>query len=149
MDSRDLPLYFELFNEIGIIEQLSRALFEARLPEGFLVSHFAVLNGLIRVRDGRTPLELARAYQVPKTTMTHTLSGLEKHGLVTLRPNPKDGRSKCVWITPAGRKFRDDAIAGMAPDMARMAAEFPPERLADIVPRLAEIRRFLDADREE
>lgn len=148
MDNPDLPLYFEFFNEIGIIEQLSRALFEARLPEGFLVSHFAVLNGLIRVRDGRTPLELARAYQVPKTTMTHTLAGLEKHGLVTFRPNPRDGRSKCVWITPAGRKFRDDAIAGMAPEMARMAAEFPPERVADMVPRLAEIRRFMDADRE-
>lgn len=148
MDNPNLPLYFEFFNEIGIIEQLSRALFEARLPEGFLVSHFAVLNGLIRVRDGRTPLELARAYQVPKTTMTHTLAGLEKHGLVTFRPNPRDGRSKCVWITPAGRKFRDEAIAGMAPEMARMAAEFPPERVADMVPRLAEIRRFMDADRE-
>lgn len=149
MDSRDLPLYFELFNEIGIIEQLSRALFEARLPDGLLISHFAVINGLIRVRDGRTPLELARAYQVPKTTMTHTLSGLEKHGLVELRPNPRDGRSKCVWLTPAGRRFRDDAVAGMIPDLERLAVKFPPERLGDLVPRLTEIRAFMDADREE
>ena len=88
----DPSRYFELFNEIGIIEQLSRADFEARLPKGVLVSHFGVLNHLIRVGDGRTPLELARAFQVPKTTMTHTLAGLEKRKWVETRPNPEDLR---------------------------------------------------------
>ena len=94
--------YFRLFNEIGILAQLSRAVFEARLPGGMLVSHFAVLNHLIRVEDGRTPRELARAFQVPKTTMTHTLAGLESAGYVRMKPNAEDGRSKRVWITPAG-----------------------------------------------
>jgi hypothetical protein len=36
--------------------------------------HFSVLNHLMRVEDGRTPLELARAFQVPKTTLS-TLAG--------------------------------------------------------------------------
>lgn len=148
MDSKTLGLYFSLFNEIGIIEQLSRALFEARLPEGFLVSHFAVLNHLIRVEDGRTPLQLARAFQVPKTTMTHTLSVLEKHGLIARRPNPGDGRSKCVWLTTRGRAFRDDAIAALAPDIAVFADSCPPDRIADLVPRLSEIRAILDAARD-
>jgi hypothetical protein len=70
MRDRTCPLYFRLFNEIGIIEQLSRARFEARLPKGVLVPHFTVLNHLMRVEDGRTPLELARAFQVPKTTLS-------------------------------------------------------------------------------
>jgi len=148
LDSKTLGLYFSLFNEIGIIEQLSRALFEARLPEGFLVSHFAVLNHLIRVEDGRTPLQLARAFQVPKTTMTHTLSVLEKHGLIAMRPNPGDGRSKCVWLTTRGRAFRDDAIAALAPDIAVFADSCPPDRIADLVPRLSEIRAILDAARD-
>ncbi len=148
MDGKSLSLYFTFFNEIGIIEQLSRALFEARLPDGFLISHFAVLNHLIRVRDGQTPLALARAFQVPKTTMTHTLSGLESHGLIDMRPNPEDGRSKCVWLTEAGRDFRNDAIAGMAPDLAGFAEEFPPDRIEDLVPRLVAIRAFLDAARD-
>jgi hypothetical protein len=69
MRDADLPLYFRLFNEIGIIEQLSRARFEARLPQGAPCPHFSVLNHLMRVEDGRTPLELARAFQVPKTTL--------------------------------------------------------------------------------
>lgn len=148
MDSKSLSLYFAFFNEVGIIEQLSRALLEARLPDGFLVSHFSVLNHLIRVRDGQTPLVLARAFQVPKTTMTHTLSGLEAHGLVDMRPNPKDGRSKCVWLTDAGQKFRDDAIAAMVPELAGFAEKYPAEFIEDIVPKLSEIRQFLDAERD-
>ena len=148
MDSKTLSHYFTLFNEIGIIAQLSRALFEARLPDGFLISHFSVLNHLIRVGDGPTPLRLANAFQVPKTTMTHTLSGLEKHGLIDMRPNPDDGRSKCVWLTEAGRTFRNNAIAALGPDMAELAERYPQEFIEDVTPKLEEIRKFLDAARE-
>ena len=86
-------LYFRLFNEIGILAQLSRALLVARLPDGLVLPHFTVINHLIRVKDGQTPLQLARAFQVPKTSMTHTLAGLEKRGLVEMRTNPEDARS--------------------------------------------------------
>lgn len=143
-----LPLYFAVLNEIGIIEQLASALLEARLPKGYLKSHFVVLNHLVRVADGRTPQELAAAFQVPKTTMTHTLRGLAAGGLVRTAPNPADGRSKCVWITPAGRAFRDAAIAALAPDTARIATEFPPERLAPLLPELAALRAVMDRLRD-
>jgi DNA-binding MarR family transcriptional regulator len=105
---------FSFFNEVAIIGQLAGSLFERRLPAGFLVSHFAVLNHLARLGDGKTPLALARAFQVPKTTMTHTLAGLEKAGLIRFAPNPRDGRSKCAMLTEAGRVFRNEAIAASA-----------------------------------
>lgn len=148
MDSRTAALFFGFFNEIGIIAQLSRAAFEQRLADGVTLPHFSVLNHLIRVADGQTPLALARAFQVPKTTMTNTLAGLEARGLVAMRPNPRDGRSKRVWLTPDGRRFRDDAIAAMAPDFAAFAERFPHGDIAALVPRLAEIRAFLDARRD-
>jgi DNA-binding MarR family transcriptional regulator len=144
---RNTATLFALFNEIGIIAQLSGSLFERRLPEGFLVSHFAVLNHLVRLGDGRTPLEIARAFQVPKTTMTHTLQGLEKAGLIAFAPNPADGRSKCVMLTDAGRTFRDTAIAALGPDLARLATAIPPARIAEILPLLAEVRVWLDRER--
>lgn len=140
--------WFRFFNEVGIIEQLSRALLEARLPAPYIAPHFAVLNHLMRVGDGRTPLELATAFQVPKTTMTHTLAGLERGALVEMRPNPDDGRSKRVWITGAGRAFREEAIAGLGPDIARLSARIAPETVAALVEPLAEIRRLLDEDRD-
>lgn len=145
---RDPTVLFSFFNEIGIIAQLSGRLFERRLPEGFLVSHFAVLNHLDRRGDGATPLALARAFQVPKTTMTHTLAGLEKAGLIRFVPNPRDGRSKCAMLTEAGGAFRKEAIARMGPDLAALAGTIPPERIAALLPLLAEVRSWLDAERD-
>ena len=139
---------FALFNEIGIIEQLSRAMFEARLPKGVLASHFSVLNHLIRVADGRTPLELARAFQVPKTTLSHTLSLLEKRGWIEMRANPADKRSKCVWITESGRAFREEAVARLAPDIAQISRDMDVEALLKILPKLQELRIYLDAARD-
>jgi DNA-binding MarR family transcriptional regulator len=143
----DTAILFQFFNEVGIINQLATAMFEARLPPGFLVSQFSVLNHLIRVQDGRTPLDLARAFQVPKTTMTHTLALLERHGLIRLAPNPGDGRSKCAWITEAGRAFRDRAIAALEPDLRRVAAAFPAPQVAALIPALTAMRQFLDTQR--
>ncbi|MEO1161292.1 MAG: MarR family transcriptional regulator, partial [Pseudomonadota bacterium] len=121
MDDQTRSTYFSFFNEIGIIGQLSRTILESRLPDSMLISHFSVLNHLIRVADGRTPQDIARAFQVPKTSMTHTLSGLEKHNLVEMKPNPKDGRSKNVWITAKGRDFRNHAIGAMDQDIKQLS----------------------------
>ncbi|WP_299656195.1 MarR family winged helix-turn-helix transcriptional regulator [uncultured Tateyamaria sp.] len=148
MRDNDPSIFFEVFNEIGIIEQLSRAILEARLPHGLIAPHFSVLNHLIRVDDGRTPMDMARAFQVPKTSMTHTLKGLEAHGLVETRPNPDDGRSKRVWLTQAGRDLRAEVIAGLAPDFARLAEGFDVARLAEIRPVLTDLRTYLDAARD-
>ena len=149
MDNASRHTLFSFFNEIGIIAQLSRAVMEARLPKGLTLPHFSVINHLIRVKDGQTPLALAKAFQVPKTTMTHTLSGLLDHGLVDMRPNPKDGRSKTVWLTEAGRQFRETAIRSIDPDMSAIKSAIPEEKIAEILPLLAEIRSFMDAYRDE
>ncbi|MGA9253993.1 MAG: MarR family transcriptional regulator [Roseobacter sp.] len=137
---------FELFNEIGIIEQLSRASLEARLPQGLIAPHFVVLNHLVRLGDGRAPIDMARAFQVPKTTLTHTLKGLEGHGLIEMRPNPDDGRSKLVYLTDAGRALRHETIAALGPDFDRIAEGLDVAKLAHVVPALRELRIFLDAD---
>ena len=142
------PVFFRLFNEIGILAQLSRAAFEEHLPHGMLISHFSVLNHLIRVGDGPTPLKLANAFQVPKTTMTHTLSGLAKAELVELRPNPADARSKQVWITEAGRNFREAAIIKVSAEMADLKDQFQLDKVEKILPELEELRKIMDARRD-
>jgi DNA-binding MarR family transcriptional regulator len=141
--------YFRLFNEIGIIGQLSRSLLEKRLPPGFVAAQFAVLNHLERVGDGTTPLALALAFQVPKNSMTHSLAVLEGAGLIDIRKNPQDGRSKLVFMTEAGRTFRAKVIDALAPDIARIAEAFAPDAVARLLPELERLRIFLDADRDE
>ena len=137
---------FELFNEIGIIEQLSRASLEARLPDGVIAPHFTVLNHLTRLGDGRAPIDMARAFQVPKTTLTHTLKGLESRGLIDMRPNPDDGRSKLVYLTDKGRALRQETIAALGPDFDRIAERLDMAALQKIIPTLKDLRVFLDDD---
>lgn len=147
--TQPLDLLFAVLNEVGIINQLATSMLQAKLPDGFVIAQFTVLNHLIRLRDGRTPLELARAFQVPKTTMTHTLSVLEKAGLVRVAANPQDGRSKCVWLTDAGRAFREQALADMRPDLERLADRVDLGGLARILPALSDLRLVLDQMRDE
>jgi DNA-binding MarR family transcriptional regulator len=147
MPERKMLDYFRLFNEIGIIGQLSRSLLEARLPPGIVAAQFSVVNHLVRLGDGKTPLALAHAFQVPKNSMTHSLTVLLREGLIEFRNNPQDGRSKLVYITAAGRSFQAKTIDALAPDIARIAAAFPPEFVVRLIPDLERLRKFLDADR--
>ena len=68
---------FGFFTEIGIINQLSTALFAKSLPNGVHPSHFSILNHLARRGDGTPPLRIASAMQVTKNTMTHSLNVLQ------------------------------------------------------------------------
>ncbi|MEM1072890.1 MAG: MarR family transcriptional regulator [Pseudomonadota bacterium] len=138
---------FAFFNEIGIIEQLSRAILEARLPSGLIAPHFTVLNHLTRLGEGRAPIEMARAFQVPKTSMTHTLKGLEERGYIALRANPADGRSKLVYLTDKGRALRAEVIQSLAPDFARIGKKIDLKTLTEVLPVLQDVRITLDADR--
>jgi DNA-binding MarR family transcriptional regulator len=149
MTDEDTGPYFALLYEAAIVNQIGTALLEARLPSGLSVSHFGVVSHLIRVGDGATPLELARAFQVPKATLTYTLAGLEKHGLAELRPNPNDKRSKQVWLTPAGKQFRDNALSDLAPLFATLGKQFSPERVSALLPELSAFRGIFDQLRNE
>jgi DNA-binding MarR family transcriptional regulator len=148
MPEKHLARYFQLFNEIGILSQLSRAMLEARLEHGMLLPHFSVLNHLIRLGDGTTPLKLSSAFQVPKASMTHTLAGLVKAGYIEMRENERDKRSKCIYITTAGRAFRDQAIQSLAPDFKKLAKEFSVEDVEALLPALEQLRKILDRNRD-
>ena len=143
----DAQLMFDVLNEIGIISQLSRAKLESRLNDGLTQHHFGALNHLVRLGDGRTPLEMARAFQVPKTSMSHTLAGLEKRGLIRMEPNPQDGRGKLIWLTDAGRALRNSAISNIMPDVIAMIPEFNMDDAEAVLPLLRKLRVLLDASR--
>ena len=141
-------LIFGFFNEIGIVSQLGSALFTRLIPGGLHLSHFIVLNHLVRLGDGRTPVQIANALQVTKATMTHTVTVLTRHGFVEVVPNPDDGRSKLVRLTEAGRAFRDDAIARLAPALGFVADSLSVEEIGAVLPVLEKVRKLLDAERD-
>jgi DNA-binding MarR family transcriptional regulator len=140
-------LMFEVLNEIGIISQLSRTLLESRLGDGLTQQHFGALNHLVRLGDGRTPLQMASAFQVPKTSMSHTLAGLEKRGLIRMEPNPDDGRGKLIFITEAGRCLRDTMVGNVTPDLLALIPQFGLEDASAVLPLLRKLRILLDEAR--
>lgn len=148
IDREKQKLAFRFFNEIGIINQLSTAILNARLPEGLHVSHFSVLNHLSRLGDGKTPLSLASAFQVTKGTMTHTLSALSERGLVRLAPHATDGRSKLVFLTEEGRAFHRRAIDGLGPVFQMLEDKIDFSALIEVLPLLQEVREVLDESRD-
>ena len=148
MSPDDFGPIFAFFNEIGIIEQLSRTQLEAHLPEGLIAPHFGVLNHLVRLGDGRTPLQIATAFQVPKTSMSHTLAVLQKRGLIEMSPNPDDARSKVISITDEGRKVREATITSLIPDFQKVLGHMDPSNFKSALPFLMELRETLDKARD-
>ncbi|WP_083656351.1 MarR family winged helix-turn-helix transcriptional regulator [Mongoliimonas terrestris] len=145
----DHALAFRLLNEIAIIAQLSGTSFERAMPGTMTLPQFVVLNHLTRLGGDRTPLQIANAMQVTKGAMTNTLGHLERAGWIAVRPDPKDGRSKRVDITGAGRAAHGDAIRQLQPELAFLVGEIGPEPIAAALPFLERLRALLDRRRDE
>lgn len=89
--------------------RLSQAYDAALAPEKLSVSQYAVLSNLAK-REGDGPPtmgDLADLLGLDRTTLTHNLRPLARDGFVTLLPDPVDGRSRRVALTPEGRAKRE------------------------------------------
>lgn len=140
-------IIFKLFNEIGIINQLSTARLEKCLPEGIKASQFGILNHFVRLGDGSTPLELANAFQITKAAMTNNLNRLLQKGMIKIKPDSKDGRSKRVFITKKGTDTRNDAIQSVSMQTENLLKDIDLSEFSEIIPFLTKLRIFLDKNR--
>jgi len=146
-DSDPASVIFKLFNEIGIINQLSTARFAKALAPDLNPSEFGVLNHFVRLGDGKSPSHLARAFQVTKPSMTAILGKLQKKGYVEVVGSAEDRRRKIVTITDAGRNARDRGLKAMAPLAEILRNGQDLSELQKILPTLQALREFLDAER--
>ncbi|MBU1288332.1 MAG: MarR family winged helix-turn-helix transcriptional regulator [Alphaproteobacteria bacterium] len=138
---------FTLFNEIGIISQLSSVRFERILPHGLTIAQFSVLNHLVRLDGDWSPARLAAAFQVTKGTMTSTLQRLVTKGFISLEPDPADGRAKHVVLTDAGRLARETALSAAGPALGDLNAALSPSEIDALIPGLQKLRVWLDINR--
>jgi len=146
-ESKPDPELFLFFTEIGIIEQLARARLESVLPDNMKMSHFILLNHLVRLGGKWSPARLAAALQVTKAAITNTLSRLEARGLVEIEADPDDGRAKLVSLTTAGKTRRDACVDNIKPFLVELQEKLGREIFTDALPRLRELRIYLDQHR--
>ena len=99
-----------------------------------------------------TPSELAEIEGVKRPTATRILRGLEGEGLIERTPDPKDGRSALISITPEGRerlrRLRRRKNAYLARRMRGLGRDEVEslERAAEILERLLEGDRPVQAE---
>jgi DNA-binding MarR family transcriptional regulator len=139
---------FQVFNEIGIIAQLSQNGFERVMPMGMTLAQFTVLNHFVRLGDGKSPVDLARAFQVTKPTMSSTLSRLADKGFILIRNDEKDGRAKRVFITQSGRDMREACITALEPELEKLIPALDIPAMAEFLKHLSHLRSVLDNQRD-
>lgn len=144
----DDPIAFQLFTEIGIIDQLAGTIFERALPHGMTRAQFTVLHHLSRVEpQAQSPARMADAIQVSRATMTSTVGRLVQRQLVQVLPDPSDGRGKLVQLTPAGQAMRNACIEAVAPLLPLVDAVFAQEETLGLLAQLRRLRDRLDSER--
>lgn len=146
MSDKTDDLAITLFGELFMADQLARNRISKALPKGMELSHFSVLNHLVRLNDERTPAQLARAFHVTRGAMTNTLAKLEWAGHIHIRPDWDDARQKFIAISPSGRAARDAAVASVAPLIGEVVKSLGGDRVRAVLPVLRELRLRLERD---
>ncbi len=81
---------------------LARRFDEALRPVGLTNGQFSLLMSLNRPEPAGLG-GVANLLAMDRTTLTAALKPLERRGLLTIAPDPKDGRARVLSLTDAGR----------------------------------------------
>ena len=117
--------------------------------QGFALGQLPVLMALKEGKP-RSQAELARLACVEQPSMAQLLARMERDGLVERLPDPEDGRSKLISLTPACRErmpkakgvmqaLGAEALQGLSADEVEVLAGLLA-RLADNVDDMVEKR---------
>ena len=132
-----------LFSEITTIDQLIRAQVTKILPNGMSISHISVLNHLSSVKYEKTPMQLAKSFNVTKGAMTNTLSKLEKSGYINIRPDLNDARKKQITISESGITVQRKAISSITPTLDKVINKLGKDKANLVLPIIRELRNIL------
>jgi DNA-binding MarR family transcriptional regulator len=131
---------------IGHVHRAFHRVADQQLREqGFALGQLPVLMAL---KDGqpRSQAELARLAHVEQPSMAQLLNRMERDGLVERLPDPDDGRSRLISLTPACRArmpksravmeaLSEQALAGFSADDVALLGTLM-RRLADNVEQM-------------
>jgi DNA-binding MarR family transcriptional regulator len=96
---------------------------------GVTADEWAVLS-VIGLFGPVSPTEVAARLRIPPTTVSRYVAGLVDAGLARRSPNPDDGRSYLLALTPAGTDVAATIVPRMRVALDRLAEHAPVEEIA-------------------
>lgn len=103
--------------------------------------YFALQDG-----GAMTQKQLAQSATVEQPTMANTLARMERDGLVVRRPDPADGRSSLVSLTPLGLERAAQAFAAARDLNETSVADLTPQEREQFCDMLRRVISVLERD---
>lgn len=96
------------------LSQLTGRLLAGYLAGSGLTPGDYAIYSLVLVEGQVTPTRMAEALGLPPTTVSYTVRQMQSRGHLRRIPNPHDGRSHLLELTPRGRQMTQAAARGFA-----------------------------------
>lgn len=135
--------------DLATVEQLRLSLFRLsrrlrkRSQTGLTPSQQSAMS--VIERHGPVRLNrLGELEQISKSSVTRLVAKLEERGLIARLPDPDDGRSRQVALTPAGRRLMEESAHRADEYLAAQIAALPAgdqRRILEVVPVLQRLLR--------
>ncbi|TAM92696.1 MAG: MarR family transcriptional regulator [Rhodanobacteraceae bacterium] len=110
---------------------ITREFDHALRGHGLRATQFTLLSALHLA--GPQPIgDLAELLSADRTTLTRNLAVAEQHGLVILRADPDDARSRIASITPKGSRALTAALPAWRVTQQRLSEEIGDEAAASL-----------------
>lgn len=93
-----------------------------------MVTGFTLLS--IDPKKGTPSTSLGPKMGIEPTSLSRTLKNLEERGLIVRKPNPEDGRSVLIVLTPEGLEMRDVSKEVVLSFYEAINERISPEELA-------------------
>jgi DNA-binding MarR family transcriptional regulator len=138
--------------EVFWTHQKRKRLIESALAGTDLPPEDYPLYVMIGAEGPWTPTGLAARLVMPLSTVIFRVKRLEQRGHAERVPNPDDGRSFLIRLTPKGKRLLDRARPAFRDYAEAVEGRLGQKRVAELRTALAELRQAIDdelAGREE
>ena len=132
------------------LSQLTRTLLDDHLGEVMSPSDFA-LYSVVAAEGKITPSRLAGILGMPPTTLSYVIRQMQQRGDLRRIPNPDDGRSVLLTLTPKGRRLTERAMVGFERAIGAFRDELDveePQLLANLEAMTAALERAITASHQ-
>ena len=132
----------------ALYQQIDR-LFDEHDVNARMAGGSYALYSVIAAEEPVTPTRLAEILGMPPTSLSYQIRQMHERGHLRRVPNPADGRSVLLRLTPKGRRITQDAAAGFGRAIDAFRAELEvdePELLRHLEAMSSALERAIAGD---